>query len=316
MSNRPTCDVDVVIPVYNTERYIAGALRSVLNQTTPPCRVIIVDDGSTDASAARVAEVIAGYSGPTTVDCIQKQNGGLSSARNFGIARCSSRYIAFLDADDVWMPAKLETQLRVFETSSIERLGLVYCAYHVIGTEGEPLPQETVVNPDSALRGDVFDALLEANRVSGSGSGVLILSSELDAAGDFDEELKAAEDWDMWLRLAQHCGFDFAPDDLVAIRRHAASMQADKQHMLANMLRFFIKWFPNAQKRAGVMRQWSHVIAEFALRSKDPAAARHLVERTLPAVMRRSLFHRTWGSLRLHMFIKRLRTPRANRTKP
>ncbi|HRD54216.1 MAG TPA: glycosyltransferase, partial [Flavobacteriales bacterium] len=244
MSNRPTCDVDVVIPVFNTERYIAGALRSVLNQSKPPRRVVVVDDGSTDASAARIAEVIASYSGPTTVDCIRKLNGGLSSARNFGIARCTSRYVAFLDADDVWEPAKLETQLRVFETSAIERLGLVYCAYHVIGTEGEPLPDEPVVEPDEALRGDVFALLLEANRVSGSGSGVLILKSELDAAGDFDEELKAAEDWDMWLRLSQRCSFDYAAEDLVAIRRHGASMQADKQHMLANLLRFFMKWFP------------------------------------------------------------------------
>ncbi|HRD54217.1 MAG TPA: hypothetical protein PKY96_16380, partial [Flavobacteriales bacterium] len=67
---------------------------------------------------------------------------------------------------------------------------------------------------------------------------------------------------------------------------------------------------------ASVLRQWSHVIAEFALRSKDPAAARRLVEETLPAAMHRALFHRTWGSLRLHMLIKRLRTPHANRAEP
>src|SRR5690349_2925752 len=90
--------VDVVIPVYNGARFLRAAIESALAQTSPPRRVIVVDDGSTDDSA----EIARGLSGGAVeVIVMQKTNGGLSSARNAGLAACHSEFIALLDADDV-----------------------------------------------------------------------------------------------------------------------------------------------------------------------------------------------------------------------
>lgn len=310
MEKEPVANVDVVIPLYNGERYIAKALRSTLEQTLLPRTVTVVNDGSTDQGPRLVREMMASYNGPVQITCLSKPNGGLSSARNHGIAHGSADYVAFLDADDVWMPGKLKEQCRTFGNSLVANLGLVYCNYHVVGADDELLPDEPVVCATPALRGDVFNQLLQANMISASGSGVLVKRAVLAAEGGFDERLKAAEDWDLWLRLSRRCGFDYNTSDLVGIRRHAASMQHDRMHMLLNLLEFYIKWFDEARKRPEVLHYWSHVVAEFALRSKSPSEARAMVVRTLPAPMRGKLFRRTGGSLRLHMWIKQLRSPR------
>ncbi len=316
MNTATAADVDVVIPLFNGERYIGEALRSVLGQTMAPRHVFVVNDGSTDSSAQRVQEVVSEYSGSTVVTCLNKSNGGLSSARNHGLSLCTARYVAFLDADDAWMPTKLEEQLAIFASSPVKDLGLVHCGYHAIDADGRVLPHERIIHPDPGLRGDVFSRLLIANRISGSGSGVLVLRTLLETTGGFDENLKAAEDWDLWLRLAKRCGFDHAPLDLAAIRRHGESMQTDRAHMLRNLLSFFIKWFPEARTRPEVLNHWSHVIAEFILRSNVPAAARSMVKGTLPGRMRRRLFHRTLGSIRLHVWLKSLRSPRPENPLP
>lgn len=99
-----TCSVSVVIPVHNGEKYIEEALRSVRAQTTPAEQVIVVDDGSTDATA----RIVAAFS---DVEYFQQEKSGPGAARNLGISHASGDYIALLDADDLWLPRKLELQL-------------------------------------------------------------------------------------------------------------------------------------------------------------------------------------------------------------
>lgn len=297
--------VDVVIPLYNTERYIQESVRSVLSQTTPPQRLIVVDDGSTDHSAARVEEVIAAYNGPTRIELLRTANGGLSAARNKGIARCTSDYVAFLDADDVWMPTKLQRQVELFATSEVKDLVLVHTDYHLIDTEGNAYAGEPVIHPSPDFRGEVFLRLLKVNLVSGSGSAVLARRAAIEQAGGFDENLKAAEDWDMWLRLARLGGIDHVTADLVAIRRHASGMQADASHMLRNMIVFFTKWHPEAMKNKEVVRYWGHLIAEFALRTPHPLRTARMTSAGMSAAMKRDLFARALGSLQLYVAMKR-----------
>ena len=98
-------DVDVVIPCFNTERYIAAALESALGQVPAPSRIIVIDDGSTDRSA----EVVLGHASP--VEYHRQPNSGISAARNAGVALARARYLAFLDADDLWTPDSLAVRL-------------------------------------------------------------------------------------------------------------------------------------------------------------------------------------------------------------
>lgn len=301
---KSTVPVDVVIPLYNTERYIQESVRSVLSQTAPPHRLVVVDDGSTDHSAARVEEVIAAYNGPTRIELLRTANGGLSAARNKGIARCTSDYVAFLDADDVWMPIKLARQMELFAQSEVKDLVLVHTDYHLIDTEGNAYAGEPVIHPSLDFRGDVFLRLLKVNLVSGSGSAVLARRAAIEQVGGFDENLKAAEDWDMWLRLSRLGGIDHVPADLVAIRRHASGMQADASHMLRNMIVFFTKWFPEAVKNKEVVRYWGHLIAEFALRTPHPLRTARMTSAGMSAVMKQDLFARALGSLPLYVAMK------------
>lgn len=113
----PAAGVSVVIPVFDNESYLAEAIESVLGQTVPPSEVVVVDDGSTDGSAA-VAEGFGGI-----VRVVRQANTGISGARNRGVAECSGALLAFQDADDRWLPRRLELQLNAMaEDPSLELL--------------------------------------------------------------------------------------------------------------------------------------------------------------------------------------------------
>ena len=117
--------VDVIIPLYNGERYIKEAILSLQNQTYPVSRIIICDDGSRDRGP-EVVKTIAQSDHRITL--LQSSHGGVSSARNAGIKASSAQYIAFLDADDVWLPTKLEYQMAVFKVAS-PQVGFVPVSY-------------------------------------------------------------------------------------------------------------------------------------------------------------------------------------------
>lgn len=124
--------VSVVIPVYNGERYIGEALESVLRQSAPAAQIIVVDDGSTDGSAA-VAQAFA-----NVTYCLQ-DNAGAAAARNRGIGYTTSEFIAFLDADDLWHPLKLERQLQAFVNRP--ELDIVFCHVDEFLTRDSPATQ-------------------------------------------------------------------------------------------------------------------------------------------------------------------------------
>jgi len=113
MSDRPT--VSVIVPVFNGERFLAEALRSVLDQTLPPDEIIVVDDGSTDGSAALAAQFAAQFPG---VRVLQQPNRGVGAALNLGIRHARGDLLAFLDADDRWLPGKLAAQCAVLDAGA------------------------------------------------------------------------------------------------------------------------------------------------------------------------------------------------------
>ncbi len=253
-------EIDVVIPVYNGEKFIIEAIDSAAHQTLSPKKIIIIDDGSTDNTYSLVSEY-ARYSA-VEIKLVQKANGGLSSARNRGIQESDAEFIAFLDADDVWVKEKLEKQLAIYQQTVFRKLGLVYCNYDVINAQGAYLYINYKAPLDKKrMRGSVFKTLLERNRIASSGSGVLIRRSIFNTIGLFDETLKWGEDWDMWLRIAEHYEVDFVDAVLVHIRKHAHNMTANPSKIFEHELHFYKKWMSIIDKRYPIPTFWADKIS-------------------------------------------------------
>ncbi len=254
-------NVDVVIPVYNGARYLEAAVLSVVRQSLPAARIIIADDGSTDDTPAIAERLARDFA---TVEHLRLPHGGESAARNGGIEASRAPYIAFLDADDVWLPNKLEAQMRVFARAS-DRVGVVHSAYIHIDENGDVLHDAFVFPPKK--RGNIFrELLLENYVVSGSASSVVVRRDVLDRVGRFDERLFHGADWDMWIRLASVADFDFAEEPLVQIRIYGNSVQ--RQNAKRRALDFFLQHLI-------IFGKWTDVIAQ------SPAFRLHLRKRAL-----------------------------------
>jgi glycosyltransferase involved in cell wall biosynthesis len=193
--SKQTVDVSVVIPAYNAARWIDRSLTSVLAQTVTPVEIIVVDDGSVDETA----DLMQRYA--TTVRYIRQSNSGPSVARNRGIREARSPWIAFLDADDEWLPDKMEAQLAILR----DRPDLKWCgsACRIVENGKEP-PRcpatEKVGRPTAETELHYFAALLDW--VLFVTSGFVVRRSVFDEVGGFDATLRSGEDVDLWCRVA------------------------------------------------------------------------------------------------------------------
>lgn len=211
--------ISVVIPCYNAVRYIGATLRSVLAQGWPGLEVLVVDDGSSDGGAELVARDFPG------VRLIRQANQGVAVARNTGIAAAQGAWIAFVDADDIWLPGKLQAQWQALQAHGQARMS--YTAWHVWpSTVPEPSPQllaELAAQADDPARwagptGWIYPELLLTCEVWTS--TVLAHRSLFDEAGGFDPVLRQGEDWDLWLRAARLTPILRVPRPLALYRMH------------------------------------------------------------------------------------------------
>ncbi|HUN43923.1 MAG TPA: glycosyltransferase family 2 protein [Acetobacteraceae bacterium] len=194
--------ISVIIPLYNGEKYIEEAIRSVLNQTHEPAEIIVVDDGSTDGGPDIVARLAAEH----PIRLLRKENGGQSSARNFGVSQCGGDLIAFLDQDDAWYPSHLEELIKPFLEPRSGQLGWVYSDLDEIDESGGIItrsflsglaathPKQNLIH---CLQSDMF--------VLPSAS--LISRKAFDSVEGFDNRLSGYEDDDLFLRMFRK-GFD------------------------------------------------------------------------------------------------------------
>ncbi|MGQ0615329.1 MAG: glycosyltransferase family 2 protein [Planctomycetaceae bacterium] len=221
----PMIEYSVVIPARNEERHITGALESVLAQTLAPRAVIVVDDGSTD----RTGELAAAC-GPLQV-VRHEISRGLAAARNSGVAAVATPWVAFLDADDRWDATKIARQA---EVAAATGAGLVYCGLRSTrgdGSRDEEVPA-TVFRTHRLLRRE----LACRNCITGSGSGVLVRTDLLRAAGGFAESLRVSEDWDMWLRLSVATTFAAVEEPLLTLLQRPASLGSDPERIFRGAL--------------------------------------------------------------------------------
>jgi glycosyltransferase involved in cell wall biosynthesis len=229
-------DVSVIIPTYECERYISLAIDSVLAQTFKDYEIIIIDDGSTDNTQNELKK----YSMMNNIKIIRQSNQGPSAARNCGIKMSSGKFIAFLDADDIWLPKKLEMQITFLRNNPL--VHLVYCNAYIFKenfTWGK-----THFNFSHPASGKVLNQLFLLNFIPLL--TVVIRRSILNTVGLFDETVIASEDYDLWLRICQTTTIAFINEPLAKYR--VSSGQATKQRikMVENEIKVKEKAFRNA----------------------------------------------------------------------
>ena len=235
-------EVSVVIPTYNSVRYLTEAVDSVLAQTFRDLEVIVVDDGSTDETEL----VMRRY--PEPVRYIRQKNAGVAEARNRGIREASGRYIAFLDADDTWYPHKLERQLAELRRRPDCRF--CYSAFTVVDPDLAPLGIR-----GSERRGSPLEDLLLRGNVIGSICTVLCERELLESSGGFDPELSQCADWDMWVRLATATPFAYVDEPLVTYRHHDGNMSRSAPLLEHDSLVVLEKGFSLPDLPAGLSRR-------------------------------------------------------------
>jgi len=229
--------VSIIIPAYNYARFLGCAIDSALAQTHPCCEVIVVDDGSTDNTAA----VAARYG--SRIRYIYQKNAGLSATRNTGIKAASYPYLAFLDADDELQPemvsacmqafSKLPGDYGVVASASIKLLRIDENGWLVDG--GTPAHKR---GGDREIKSR--DLLLK-NRFMPS--SLIVKRSVFDDCGQFDTTLRSSEDRDMWIRVGVRYRIHLLSTPMVRIRRHSSNMSNNAVRMKKNMFRVIRKAF-------------------------------------------------------------------------
>ncbi len=203
-SNRRS-EVAVVVPCYNAENYLARALNSVLAQTRTDFSLFIVDDGSTDGTAA----ILDRYSG--TAHYFRQNHAGQATARNLGISMSNEPYIAFLDADDYWLPHKLERQIALLEQNP--SVGLV-CSDCATMNNGGPAGSY-FAGTSAPGTGKLFEWLTRDCFIFTP--TVVVRRKCLEETGLFNDSLLVSEDFNLWLRIAARWEIAVVPE-ILAVR--------------------------------------------------------------------------------------------------
>ncbi|MFM6356259.1 MAG: glycosyltransferase [Planktothrix sp.] len=207
--------ISVIIPVYNGEKTIRETVNSVLDQTFSDFELIIINDGSTDATL----DIISSINDPR-LKVFSYPNGNQAVSRNRGISHANSEYIGFIDADDLWTPDKLEAQYKALQDHP--EAAVAYSWTNCIDESSHFLRRGSY----KTVNGDVYSNLLVVNILE-SGSNPLIRREALEKVGEFDSSLTPSEDWDMWLRLAKHYLFITVPKPQVLYRQSSQSASAN-----------------------------------------------------------------------------------------
>lgn len=228
--------VSVLMPSFNYARYLPLAINSVLAQSYSDLELIITDDCSTDESR----QVVEQYRrlDDRIIPVLHDVNHGLARARNSGLAVSTGEFVALIDADDIWLPDKLKTQMERFQAQP--ELGLVHS-------------DSAIIDGDGNLTGKRFSALLHCKGQQTSGNlfevlcernflcvpTVILRREAIQYAGGFEENLRSLEDWVCWTKISHKYPFHYVDDALVHYRIHGAGLSSNPKGMAQNRVKAF-----------------------------------------------------------------------------
>lgn len=237
--------VSVVIATYNMGQYLPEAINSVLSQTWQNLEIIVVDDGSTDDTPRKMER----FADDSRVRYVSTENRGQPRAKNRGIHEAAGEFIAFCDADDLWTPYKLHSQMEYFSDPGV---GVVYSEVSYIDNHGSPLIK---AQPYKRHSGNVTKHLIIKNFVP-FGTAV-IRKSCVDNDGYFDENLPMGIDWDLWLRYSINWKFHYVPRNTYQYRVWSGQMSRNYRGRYENaflVLNKFIKNNPEVLSESTLAR--------------------------------------------------------------
>jgi glycosyltransferase involved in cell wall biosynthesis len=226
--------ISVIIPVYNGEKTIGETIHSVLNQTYKNLELIVINDGSLDLTLNITSNIK-----DSRLKVFSYKNSGKSISRNRGIERASGEFISFLDADDIWTPDKLEAQLKALQANP--QASVAYSWVDYIDEYGEFFRHGNHIT----INGNAYEEMLIQNFLE-NGSNPLIRRQALINVGNFNQSLKHAEDWDMWLRLAARHDFVTVPYPQILYRVSSKSESTNVLGMEKVCLQFIEQAFISA----------------------------------------------------------------------
>lgn len=281
--------VSVVIPTYNRKEMLTRAVESVLGQTYGNLEVIVVDDGSTDGTA----EHLTGFLSDERFRYFYQENRGQSAARNHGISQATGKIIAFLDSDNFWHKEKLKLQLAYWDKH--KDFNILYSEGITVDIAGKVISKNVPIS--NRPSGNILKTLMTWNCVTNN--TVLVPKQCFQEMGGFNESLRIAEDFDLWLRFATRYTFVFHPEKVTyyCIEGERLSAQ-EEQNIEVNfqILEIFRQKFPGAvsvwtfRKALGNLRRWK--IESYWNRGIRPA----LLD-IIYSLFYNPLDHRTWRHL-------------------
>lgn len=229
--------ISIVMAAKNYARFLPEAVESVRAQTLADWELVIIDDGSIDATP----DVVRPFLIDPRVKYTRADKLGQARAKNLGIRLSRGEYVAFLDADDAWEPTKLEKQLALFHGRP--EVGVVFCRRSLMNEAGCTIPQ---LNPPTPPRGRILDRMFVQNHVCFSSAVVRrIVFSHV---GAFDPQWDLAIDFDLWLRVARHYEFDFVDEELVRYRTGHGNLSKK----LADRVETALSIMRRAERRRGI----------------------------------------------------------------
>jgi glycosyltransferase involved in cell wall biosynthesis len=267
-------EVSIVIPTRNRWPILSThALPSALAQERVDVEIIVVDDASDDGTATG----LAGLRDPRITIMRNEIPRRLPAARNVGAAVASGEWLAFLDDDDLWSPSKLRAQL---DAAALTDASWVYARCVVVDAQKRPIELHPFPEP-----ADLPVLLLGGNHVPGGGSNVIVRAEAFHSVGEFDEELRYFEDWDLWLRLVERELPAACPDIVVARVEHGQNMlfrdgvdpRVDFERILSKQSRVtdaqrlaVAEWVAHEHMRAGHNLRASALYARASVGHRSP----------------------------------------------
>jgi glycosyltransferase involved in cell wall biosynthesis len=264
--------VSVVVPAWNAEATLRETLESVAAQTYDKFEIIIVDDGSTDATAKIAEEFCASE---PRARLIAQKNGGVAAARNRAIADAKGTWIAPIDADDLWHPTKIEKQIAA-ALSAPARPGFIYCWHRLIDEDSRVIGS----GPRRVLNGRAFNQLAYLNVVE-NGSALLLSRDTLKEVGGYDPSLRergaeGCEDVLLQLQVARRHPVACVPEYLVGHRRHGRNMSSGFDRMVRSWRLVYDKAGAEKPRLPRQLLRWVEGKCAFDIAEQEIHAGKYL----------------------------------------